>query len=526
MGSGRFILNMTWVHLMVLGTPLVAGVRVIDDAGHDVPSNAWQIDGGNAQDGWDIRLNDLWNPWGNSWFRIEVDAGESIGRLEIAVDGPPAGSPVTITVGEAGFPVKRIDEIVQTGSAEVILHQVNVIERLGRVEVQSINFVDVGGHVHGPIITTDSTSETRGIRSLDVAGDLLGDVLVPDGTIRLLNVLGDVGTSLSPIRIEAGHAIWSMDVRGDVWADVDLCAAGHSGYLHRLEADTFHGALRADRLARPSGSDVPPRVALEGWLNGTWTFQGPLQDDEAVLELPAQGLNGQVVVNALATADGDWTTPLVMAAGQGVPPVMLVGPTYEQVPGLLGGGSVGLVPYRIHATACSPPSGTSLMSAEDAAEVVLRFYGPVQLGWGHPLNIQRRRHDSLDSYEPVAASDFCVEPVEGDPRSVRITAAEAWGGFQAGWSYRIQPNASMLCDLEALVPVSAEVEYIIDLPSAGCEGDVDESGQVNIVDVLLVLALWGQGGTPAGDAADINGDGSVSVDDLLIVIGQWGGCDA
>ncbi len=174
MGSGRFILNMTWVHLMVLGTPLVAGVRVIDDAGHDVPSNAWQIDGGNAQDGWDIRLNDLWNPWGNSWFRIEVDAGESIGRLEIAVDGPPAGSPVTITVGEAGFPVKRIDEIVQTGSAEVILHQVNVIERLGRVEVQSINFVDVGGHVHGPIITTDSTSETRGIRSLDVAGDLLG----------------------------------------------------------------------------------------------------------------------------------------------------------------------------------------------------------------------------------------------------------------------------------------------------------------------------------------------------------------
>lgn len=74
------------------------------------------------------------------------------------------------------------------------------------------------------------------------------------------------------------------------------------------------------------------------------------------------------------------------------------------------------------------------------------------------------------------------------------------------------------------VPVSNEIKYIIELAASECEADVDESGEVDIVDVLLVLALWGQGETPAGEAADVDGDGIVGVDDLLVIIGQWGDC--
>ncbi len=66
--------------------------------------------------------------------------------------------------------------------------------------------------------------------------------------------------------------------------------------------------------------------------------------------------------------------------------------------------------------------------------------------------------------------------------------------------------------------------YQRDAESAACAADIDESGQVDVVDVLLLLALWGDADTPAADAADVNQDGIVAVDDLLIVIGGWGPC--
>lgn len=524
MGSFRLKLLMSIVHLAVLGGPLVAGVRVLDDQGNDIPSSAWTATLDSQADGWTIRLTDLWNPWGNSWFRVQLDTGEAIARLVIDVDGPPAGSPVTVTVGEAGPPVSRVDVIEQTGSAEVILHQLNVVESLGAVTVQAINFIDVGGHVQGPIITTDSNNLSRGIRSLDVAGDLLGDVLVTDGTIRLIKVLGDIGTPASHVRIEAGQGLWTLDVRGDVWADVDLCATGHTGFLHRLEADAFHGSLRVDRLDRPTGEPGPPSMILDGWLSGTWTFTGPLQDEEAIVQLPPHGLRGQMIINAQAALDATWTTPVILNAGEGMPPIVLNGPTYDQTPAAVGGGSIGLVPYRLHAAACTPPSGTLVSTGVDDLVVQLRFFGAVEMGWGAPFTFERRPINSLEAFQPVPETDFCVEQDEVDARSVLVSAAGPWGGFQPGWTYRVGPTSSLLCDQAVQVPVSDEVIYWVEFEASGCEGDIDDSGAVDIVDVLLVLALWGQGGTPASDAADINGDGTVTVDDLLIVIGQWGDC--
>ena len=228
---------------------------------------------------------------------IMVDPGEDIEQLLIAVDGPPAGSPVTVTVGEAGSPVRCVHRIRQTGTAEVILHQLNVVESLGSIEVQSINFIDVGGHVNGPIIVTNSTSDLRGIRRMDVAGDILGDIIVADGTIRELVVLGDIGSPQEIVRIEVGIGLWNIDVRGDINATVDLCATGNAGFLHRLRANDFNGTLSVDRLDRPAGEDEPPVLSLTGWLSGMWSIAGSLQDQEAVVELPPGGLRGQVIVN-------------------------------------------------------------------------------------------------------------------------------------------------------------------------------------------------------------------------------------
>tara|TARA_Y100000589_G_scaffold4171_1_gene3734 strand:- start:41 stop:1378 length:1338 start_codon:yes stop_codon:yes gene_type:complete len=56
----------------------------------------------------------------------------------------------------------------------------------------------------------------------------------------------------------------------------------------------------------------------------------------------------------------------------------------------------------------------------------------------------------------------------------------------------------------------------------GCECLSDASGdnKVDIDDVLIVIALWGN----TGGIGDVNYDGTVNIDDLLYVINSWGNC--
>jgi hypothetical protein len=53
-----------------------------------------------------------------------------------------------------------------------------------------------------------------------------------------------------------------------------------------------------------------------------------------------------------------------------------------------------------------------------------------------------------------------------------------------------------------------------------CPADVNGDGAVDVLDLLAVLAAWGQTGGPE----DINGDGIVDVLDLLELLAAWGPC--
>ena len=59
-----------------------------------------------------------------------------------------------------------------------------------------------------------------------------------------------------------------------------------------------------------------------------------------------------------------------------------------------------------------------------------------------------------------------------------------------------------------------------DCELSNCDGDADDSGVVDVGDILVVIDQWGLADSPA----DVNNDGIVNVSDLLMVIDSWGTC--
>ena len=70
--------------------------------------------------------------------------------------------------------------------------------------------------------------------------------------------------------------------------------------------------------------------------------------------------------------------------------------------------------------------------------------------------------------------------------------------------------------LEQLLVACPLHEYRGEAPS-----HIDFDGVVGVLDLLVLLDLWGTG----DEAGDINGDGVVGINDLLILIEQWGACE-
>jgi hypothetical protein len=60
--------------------------------------------------------------------------------------------------------------------------------------------------------------------------------------------------------------------------------------------------------------------------------------------------------------------------------------------------------------------------------------------------------------------------------------------------------------------------------AASCAGDLDETGVVNVIDLLDLLAAWGACPNEGDCPADLNDDDVVNVMDLLILLANWGAC--
>ncbi|HRP63600.1 MAG TPA: hypothetical protein PK400_09930 [Phycisphaerales bacterium] len=62
----------------------------------------------------------------------------------------------------------------------------------------------------------------------------------------------------------------------------------------------------------------------------------------------------------------------------------------------------------------------------------------------------------------------------------------------------------------------------IEITRISCDADLNNSGAVDVQDLLILLGSWG---ACSGCAADLNNSGAVDVQDLLILLGAWGACE-
>jgi hypothetical protein len=70
-------------------------------------------------------------------------------------------------------------------------------------------------------------------------------------------------------------------------------------------------------------------------------------------------------------------------------------------------------------------------------------------------------------------------------------------------------------------PGTMEQTNIGSTESDRCSGDFNADGNINVNDLLILIAAWGP---CEGCAQDLNGDGAVNVNDLLVLIAAWGPC--
>ena len=107
----------------------------------------------------------------------------------------------------------------------------------------------------------------------------------------------------------------------------------------------------------------------------------------------------------------------------------------------------------------------------------------------------------IDGFDPLVGQTFTV-----------LTATNVFGEFDAiiscaGLNVTYNPD-------NVILTITSECP--------DCVGDTNADSQVNVTDLLALLAAWGL--CPAFCPPDINSDGTVNVTDLLALLAAWGPC--
>jgi hypothetical protein len=318
-----------------------------------------------------------------------------------------------------------------------------------------------------------------------IGGNFLGSIVASDHIDRI-DATGTLGSSSSLASI-ASKTIFSI-AASSIHADISTSSSNDSDFIQRIEARTgpIVGSVSTFRLVPSStmgqlvcflkaAGDLDANVTIEQDVDsrngsdpvidiggefkagrkisiGTWLLGQYLGSGVGGLRVRTPGgLKGQVIINE-RNIGGGWASVATIGTGAGA---ILLGPgqpggsAYQPTAASLGGGSIGLVPFRLHATDCTPISGgnpTFANSPSASNPIKVRHYGPVTFS-GTPMLVTRRPLGSSGSFITFYSGCFSFVR-DANTNVVLVTPSNAPSGitpvFPNGWEYKITPVPAVL----------------------------------------------------------------------------------
>ena len=507
----------------------LAEVKVVKANGGALPEGAAAITYNPKTGGYNVELLTLYAPGLESVFEIRANANETIDSVISYINGPAAGSPVIIRVyGEAPGYMNSVHSIIQMGTAETILNKVDVTVDVGSVLIEAIGDIVAGRDIIGPIIATTTNNPLRGMTTVHAERDILGDLSAENGRIMLAWAERNIGAPDDPVTIRAKHNVWQ--VMGDeVFADINTRVNGGTGGFWALVADRFVGSLETEKLFFNPYNSVEGLILIHDEFDGQISIGKSYNNPAQYIQVPTFGLQGQIIINADGIAGGAWNAPVRIGPNGDPNQVLLNGPRYPYSSAFLGGGSVGLVPFRLHDESCIPANGQSIQVSPSGPPltVQLRHFGPVSWTGALPVTIDRRPLGTFGAFVPVPSSQFSAASSLDSTNVLLVGPSGGGSGFTPGYQYRIRSTSALRSAVPSLPGVQWDFDYIISVVpgAAACAGDVNGDQAVDVDDLLAVINHWG-GPPPAQQPAiDTNSDGVIDVDDLLAIINNWGFCN-
>lgn len=429
-------------------------------------------------------------------------------------------------------------------------------------------------------------ADGAGPAKFSVAGDLDASLTIT----RDIRVPFSVGGMFKPSRVVAGSPVSNVisantglfddpaadpastvTVQGDFAGSMVLGVPLAAGLSTINRAVIINGALTGSVT---TAQDVDANITVNGPISGRIQIDGSLKAGRMVqcggplsgtisiglsllgaVSLPVSGLVGQIVVNA-SNGSGAWSGPVLVGGVQPFSPI----PLYTTASSVVGGGAVGVAPFRLDLDDCLPvhnstgPGGfadTNLFGNPGNTPVLVRFYGPVQPAPGFTLAqavaIEQQVGSSwIDrsayftrSFLPAGTSGRTIALAPsglGAPpigqyrvRPVALQSVGVSGSPSVIWSNAYQFRVDTDCNGDGLGDAAqiaanpgldADQDGQLDSCQGGgpvCPCDFNSTGTVTVQDVFDFLGAY----FTASPLADFNRSGAVTIQDIFDFLGCY-----
>ncbi len=366
-----------------------------------------------------------------------------------------------------------------------------------------------------------------------LASPVLSALDTTNGVIENIQI-GTLGPQLSgaPVVVQANRIDTLKTLRGGMTANITVGTidGGIGGGFGIDSLGFYSGTITADSVA--TQVQVAGTVADSTGLAPNSVVRVRRLEPGAEIRVPSGGLRGQVVVNAPNTDPLSWLGNVVVGTTT-LGPV----PAYGSTSTALGGGAVGLAPYRIH-RADSFPAPVLVGGVETRGRIsaqgnpmgpaympFVRYYGPVvasqDTSVGGLVHVQRSPRTVTPTWVAAPASQFAFSIPDDGAFDRRVLIAGAGAGRLPTGLYRIVSNpAALRCGLVDGPPgVSDAVVFEFEIEDgcgaadiANTDGDPIPDGMIDNGDfAAFFAAFFLPSSDPARLRADIaNTDGEVA----------------